>query len=121
MGTGTYWTSDGRYQREYIFAFNQLVPNEGKADTYHGEVLRTLSRIYYDRFNNGGWNTSRKQLRFLMEWASEHMRSEVLAAIITRIHEETVTDEEFEQLADAVIKWAYDTAVSSTPTGDYQI
>lgn len=31
----------------------ELVPPVGNADTYHGEVLRISSRLYYDYYNNG--------------------------------------------------------------------
>ena len=53
----TYWNRNGKYQAEYdeLEKLN-LVPNEGRATTYHGELLRCLNNIYYDAYNNGWVN-----------------------------------------------------------------
>jgi hypothetical protein len=51
-----YWSSKGSFQKEYDEMYKRLVPPEGKAATKAGEILRTVSSIYYDQFNNGGWN-----------------------------------------------------------------
>lgn len=51
-----YWNKQGKYQKEYDRLFKMLVPKEGKAETEDGEILRVLSNVYYDVFNNGGCN-----------------------------------------------------------------
>ena len=54
--TPAYWNSKGEYQKEYDALWDKLVPSEGEAETIPGEVLRAISRIYYDRYNNGFGN-----------------------------------------------------------------
>lgn len=49
----SYWNHTGKYQEQYDRLWKELVPPEGNADTYHGEVLRICSRLYYDYYNNG--------------------------------------------------------------------
>ena len=52
----TYWGSRGKYQKLYDTLYAQLVPNSGKADTPAGELLRQISRVYHDLYNNGWGN-----------------------------------------------------------------
>lgn len=52
----TYWNSKGRCQDLYDYYRENIVPNEGKADTEQGEIIRIIGNIYYDIHNNGGWN-----------------------------------------------------------------
>ena len=55
----TYWSGNGLYQREYEQMMNDLVPASGKCDTVAGEMVRAVSRLGYDFYNNGmGNNTS---------------------------------------------------------------
>lgn len=51
-----YWNERGVYQAEYDRLYKELVPQQGEADTHHGELLRSISRLYWDFFNNGGGN-----------------------------------------------------------------
>ena len=51
-----YWSRKGRYQKRYDAMHSRLVPEIGEAQTDAGEILRLVSRIYYDVFNNGGGN-----------------------------------------------------------------
>lgn len=52
----TYWNHNGKYQKLYEILYGSLVPKEGEADTTPGEILRIVSKVYYDIYNNGGWN-----------------------------------------------------------------
>lgn len=52
----TYWNNEGGYQKEYDELYKKLVPDKGEANTVHGEMLRGVSRLYYDYFNNGNGN-----------------------------------------------------------------
>lgn len=52
----TYWNGRGAYQVEYERLNAELVPDEGKAQTLKGELLRTFSNMYYDWHNNAGCN-----------------------------------------------------------------
>ena len=52
----SYWNENGAYQKEYDELYEKLVPRSGEADTVHGEMIRAISRITYDYFNNGNCN-----------------------------------------------------------------
>lgn len=44
-----------------------LVPSSGACDTVEGELLRAVSKIYYDAYNNDGGNNMSGPLRYLKE------------------------------------------------------
>lgn len=51
----TYWSSEGKYQKlSEIFQF--FIPRSGEADKHHFNILRLVNNVYYDVYNNGGWN-----------------------------------------------------------------
>ena len=52
----TYWNDEGVYQTEFDELYKYLVPNCGDAPTIQGELLRVISRLNYDYFNNGNCN-----------------------------------------------------------------
>jgi hypothetical protein len=52
-------------ETHYHFLYDQLVPNEGRADTLEGELLRAISRIHYDYLNNGFGNNWSGAWRFI--------------------------------------------------------
>jgi hypothetical protein len=52
----SYWNNTGVYQQEYDRLYKELVPNSGSADTLRGELIRAISRISYDWYNNGNIN-----------------------------------------------------------------
>ena len=49
----TYWSHNGRFQKEYEELWERLVPGQGPATTKAGEALRALSKLYYRWFNDG--------------------------------------------------------------------
>lgn len=51
-----YWNNEGRFQKEYEELREKLVPIEGDADTVLGQLIRHASNVYYDIYNNGGYN-----------------------------------------------------------------
>lgn len=51
-----YWGDSGVYQKIYDNLYNELVPSSNMAETIHGELLRCISRLYYDFCNNGNCN-----------------------------------------------------------------
>jgi hypothetical protein len=53
---GTYWNGKGRHQRLYDRLYPKLVPDADEAGSDSGELLRTMSNVYYDIYNNGGCN-----------------------------------------------------------------
>ena len=52
----SYWYANGIYQEEYNYFHTNLVPASGYAPTIHGEMIRCVSRLYYDFCNNGNCN-----------------------------------------------------------------
>lgn len=64
---GTYWNGAGRFQADYDRLWGALVPLQGKTGTLEGECLRSVSRLYYEFYNNGGGNNVSGSLVFLKE------------------------------------------------------
>ena len=52
----SYWDGNGAYNEEYTELYDALVPNMGEAETVNGELLRSVSRLSHDYFNNGNGN-----------------------------------------------------------------
>ena len=52
----SYWYANGIYQEEYNTFHTKLIPDTGDAPTIHGEMMRCVSRLYYDFCNNGNCN-----------------------------------------------------------------
>ncbi len=53
---GRYWHEQGRHQKLYRRLYDELVPEEGEADTEAGEIVRVIGNVVYDVGNNGGCN-----------------------------------------------------------------
>jgi RecJ-like exonuclease len=53
----SYWDETGYYQSIYDRLQSNLVPRQGEAETLHGELIRSISRLYYDFCNNGNINS----------------------------------------------------------------
>jgi hypothetical protein len=56
IAPNSYWNGNGVYQKEYQSLFDLYVPTEGKAETICGELLRAISRLSYEYYNNGNCN-----------------------------------------------------------------
>lgn len=52
----SYWGENGAYQNLYDSLWEQLVPASGYATTIHGEMIRAISRLFYEYCNNGNGN-----------------------------------------------------------------
>jgi len=52
----SYWGLNGAYQKEYDVLWDKLVPSAGNAETIHGEMIRCISRFFYEYCNNGNCN-----------------------------------------------------------------
>ena len=65
----TYWNNNGLYQSWYDENFSKLVPNAGKSDTLAGELLRAISKVYYDSYNNGNMNNTSGAVNFLLKYS----------------------------------------------------
>lgn len=51
-----YWDNNGKYQEQYNKAWEKLIPFQGEAEDGWPELLRSISRIGYDYYNNGFCN-----------------------------------------------------------------
>lgn len=65
-----YWDESSPYMAEYQEFWEELVPREGEADTLQGELLRMISRISYDYYNNGFGNDRSEEAQFLNQHAN---------------------------------------------------
>lgn len=52
----SYWANNGAYQVDRERLYDKLVPSSGYAPTIHGEMIRSVSRLFYDFCNNGNCN-----------------------------------------------------------------
>jgi len=64
----SYWSNTGKYQKEYFNFYDELVPSRGKAELLGGEILRAVSKISYDYYNNGSCNNTSGAWNFLNEF-----------------------------------------------------
>ena len=53
----TYWNNKGKFQAQYDYVWNNLVPDYGSSDNEHVEAIRCVGRLYYEYYNNGNCNT----------------------------------------------------------------
>lgn len=69
-----YWSGDSDLQNEYEDYYSQLVPSMGEADTIQGELLRNISRVAYDYYNNGFGNDKSDEMEFLKNNSSKFLQ-----------------------------------------------
>lgn len=62
----TYWNHQGKFQAAYD-ELVKLMPGMGKADTVAGELVRAISRLGYDFYNNGMGNNTSGAANFLRD------------------------------------------------------
>ena len=118
MEYNTYWTCNGKYQKEYDELWERLVPSEGKAVTKAGEVLRAVSRIYYRWFNDGDrlqpvlseWVavSAIKAFKYLYQFRdpdSGFSTKELMENIVFAATEEDY-ELALERAVDAILEWA---------------
>ncbi len=61
----TYWNGTGQFQSAYNELL-KLMPFTGAADTLAGELIRSVSRLGYDFYNNGMGNNTSGAVNFLL-------------------------------------------------------
>ena len=67
----TYWNNEGKYQKKYETLYNKHVPNKGMAKTIKGELLRCISRLYYEVYNNGLCNDKIYEIKFIRNYFND--------------------------------------------------
>ena len=126
----TYWNSTGKYQTESDTLAKEI-PSSGKAPELHIDLVRNVTNLYHDHFNNGNCNWGSKSEQFAN---IEHNASELdvaanaegvfileLLADIRKPLDADHRDDTFhhsesdsnltanwEKLADIIISWAWD-------------
>lgn len=80
-----YWDRQGKFQAEYDQLSEQLIPGMGQCDTFAGELLRAISRIYYDAYNNGFCNNTSGAMNFLFKYLPEYNTDEQLTQALWTI------------------------------------
>jgi hypothetical protein len=53
----TYWNNQGKFQAQYDYIYNNLMPDYGSSTNEHIEAIRCVSKIYHEYYNNGNSNT----------------------------------------------------------------
>jgi len=93
----TYWNNKGKYEEEYRRLWKKLVPPEGKAETTDGELLRCISRFYYEYFNNGCCNDTTYWTEYVNSYRWD-------AGLDINIHDD-MAPEELDKAMDKVIEY----------------
>lgn len=117
QGTGAltmkYWNKNGKHQNLHDELHEKLVPQEGKAATVAGEMLRVLDNVYYDVYNNGGCNLSsgrQDDLRKLEYFARDFRHRKTLFSTLRNLEEhyddgnsDPVKDKTFQSHLDLLV------------------
>lgn len=66
----SYWDWNGKYQDEVQQLRNILVPAMGQAETHYGELIRSITNVTYDHYNNGGcnWDVKQEEWEYLRDF-----------------------------------------------------
>src|SRR5690606_11340295 len=102
----TYWANDGKYQKEYTELHKKLIPPYGQCETTRGELLRSISNLYYDFYNNGGGNTEygsyKKELDILRNC------DKIDQSLVESVAINVISEENLEKLTDSIIEIVID-------------
>lgn len=65
--TKSYWDGTGEFQSSYDLLWNKHVPEVGTSKTVAGELIRAVSRLVHDYYNNGCGNNTSGAFNYLVE------------------------------------------------------
>ena len=103
----TYWNSNGKYQELYKEIF-KYVPKEGDSNDTRLQAVISVNRLYYDIFNNGGWNTTSDAQPFLyIKSILIHDEFPALQALFECFDEENLDDDGESRNTDHLMEAAY--------------
>lgn len=54
----SYWNNNGKYQDVQEVLWDKLVPKSGESHSIHGEIVRSLGRLWHEWGNNGNGNAN---------------------------------------------------------------
>jgi len=89
----TYWNGKGKYQKQYEI-LEKLIPKEKRSKYENIELLRCISNVYYDYYNNGfcNYDILQEELGFLAKYGFHISKNttpkeleNIMNAIIERI------------------------------------
>jgi hypothetical protein len=69
----TYWNREADLFDLYSKYYDALVPSVGPASTEEGELLRAISNLTYDHYNNGSCNARTDMASELVRLSEEHL------------------------------------------------
>lgn len=69
----TYWDHKGKYEKEYHEIYDNYIPDMGSCDLMAAELIRCLSKIYYDIYNNGGCNLDMDYSKYMLCFVAENL------------------------------------------------
>jgi len=72
----TYWNRKADLFDLYTKYQEAMVPSRGSADTEEGELLRAISNLTYDHYNNGSCNTRTDMASELVRLSEKHLSSD---------------------------------------------
>lgn len=102
----TYWNNNGLHQSTYETLYGALVPDNGACDTLEGEILRAISKVYYDFYNNGFGNDMRGPVAFLREHFPVEGFTDIINMLVAAAPEGSpmsVSEERLEDLVNGVV------------------
>jgi hypothetical protein len=124
----SYWAGRGKYETLKKQLDQKLIPRSGPCLTAGGELLRNMTKLYYDLYNNGMCNLDVlwHRWRYVLEW-NDHLSKHITAGVFSKVAEALkshksrlqrgqdsyVSDtnfpyKEFERFTDGVIQTAKD-------------
>lgn len=110
--------------------FDELVPNEGKADTVAGEIIRAICRIGFRYYNDGdqigvgyGKETCNPAARYLMNIGYEQIDNAI--SNMWGVYSDSIYEEWLDKLEKAVLEYLESnpdlkTAVNNEDMWDYR-
>jgi len=112
MYKATYWNNEGKYQGEYDQLYLLLVPDMDHANTKVGKLLRSISKVYHDIYNNGGCNFDvlRAELNRVNAWIRKYLpeKAEMQCKKLTdksiRISAK-MNEEVLDIIVDSIMEW----------------
>lgn len=110
-----YWNGKGRFQKRYDVLWAALVPASGESAVLYGEVLRWAGKMYYDIFNNGGWNMRDMDFRqrMILDKAQEFhpfadkLHVDEFGEKLERFTEVEGTHREYDEVLDVIVSYVW--------------
>tara|TARA_B110000459_G_scaffold39932_1_gene43194 strand:- start:2802 stop:3320 length:519 start_codon:yes stop_codon:yes gene_type:complete len=119
----TYWNGNGKYQTEYD-RLVELMPSSGKSETLAGELIRCVSKLGHELYNNGMGNNSSGAVNMLRSKGAIDAATHATIYPLTRgaIYNSGYNGDSFqlavESAIDQTIEWILANDAASTSNSD---